>query len=319
MVNRIEFIDIAKGVTILLVIVGHVSTLPSLMKGTIYSFHMPLFFMLSGYFLKINENVKSLAKRMVSTVLLPYVIVAVLIFLVKNVECLYNDSPFDYISLLSICGVCWRFDGMIVSVGAIWFLVVLFWSKIFALVALKQRRRIIYLIGMATLSILISHYFHILFPFGLQQALPCSLFVLFGFICKEKKYFFIKIPARLIFIMLLSLLPFMKCLGVATRANSYRLGFVSIMASCYIVWVLIMAIKSFSETDYKLLKYLKYFFSWCGRMSLIILSVHSVEARFFAYNNPNYFIEIFVRVSCVLILSWLCIKVGIVKKLFNIK
>lgn len=48
--KRIEFIDVAKGITILLVIVGH--TIPEgLMRTLIYSFHMPLFFFFKWIFL----------------------------------------------------------------------------------------------------------------------------------------------------------------------------------------------------------------------------------------------------------------------------
>ena len=49
--NRIDFIDIAKGIGMFLVIVGHVETY-DFINRMIYSFHMPLFFVLSGFFLK---------------------------------------------------------------------------------------------------------------------------------------------------------------------------------------------------------------------------------------------------------------------------
>jgi len=54
--TRLEFIDRMKGIAILLVIVGHIIQFNNLDGGTnnklfnlIYSFHMPLFFILSGY------------------------------------------------------------------------------------------------------------------------------------------------------------------------------------------------------------------------------------------------------------------------------
>lgn len=46
---RDRSIDAAKGIAIILVVLGHVCTgIPWLVKW-IYSFHMPLFFMISGY------------------------------------------------------------------------------------------------------------------------------------------------------------------------------------------------------------------------------------------------------------------------------
>ena len=54
--NRLESIDRMKGIAILLVIIGHIIQFNNIDGGTnnkifniIYSFHMPLFFILSGY------------------------------------------------------------------------------------------------------------------------------------------------------------------------------------------------------------------------------------------------------------------------------
>lgn len=44
--RRIEWIDIAKGIGILLVILGH--TIALKYSKVLYTFHMPLFFLLSG-------------------------------------------------------------------------------------------------------------------------------------------------------------------------------------------------------------------------------------------------------------------------------
>lgn len=44
--NRLDYVDFLKGMGILLVIIGH--TINSVLRGVIFSFHMPLFFMTSG-------------------------------------------------------------------------------------------------------------------------------------------------------------------------------------------------------------------------------------------------------------------------------
>ena len=53
-VNRIEYIDTAKAVAILCVIIGHCYWIKCIPYGidAIYSFHMSLFFIVSGYFSK---------------------------------------------------------------------------------------------------------------------------------------------------------------------------------------------------------------------------------------------------------------------------
>lgn len=50
--NRIDMIDIAKGIGIILVVLGHCLPSDSYLRNIIYSFHMPLFFILSGLITK---------------------------------------------------------------------------------------------------------------------------------------------------------------------------------------------------------------------------------------------------------------------------
>lgn len=51
--NRIEYIDLAKGVGIILVVIGH--SISGIGYKFIYSFHMPLFFFLSGMCFSIEK------------------------------------------------------------------------------------------------------------------------------------------------------------------------------------------------------------------------------------------------------------------------
>ena len=62
--NRIHYVDAAKAIAIILVIIGHcywISVIPRL-GYLIYSFHMPLFFIVSVFFLK-NLTVKNAIEK----------------------------------------------------------------------------------------------------------------------------------------------------------------------------------------------------------------------------------------------------------------
>lgn len=61
-INRTEWIDCAKGITILLVIIGH--TIEGALRGAIFSFHMPLFFILSCITYKYSANGNQFLDRM---------------------------------------------------------------------------------------------------------------------------------------------------------------------------------------------------------------------------------------------------------------
>lgn len=69
--NRIEWIDIAKGLGIVLVVIGHVVT-TDMVHDTIFLFHMPLFFLLSGMVFKTNEAWLPCMKKKFLHLMVPY-------------------------------------------------------------------------------------------------------------------------------------------------------------------------------------------------------------------------------------------------------
>lgn len=72
--KRMDTIDIAKGIGILFVIFAHVNYTPEVLV-LIYSFHMPLFFILSGVLFKREkyESFRTFIKRRLNTLILPYI------------------------------------------------------------------------------------------------------------------------------------------------------------------------------------------------------------------------------------------------------
>lgn len=73
--TRIPWGDHAKAFAIVLVVLGHTNGLPTFATKLIYSFHMPLFFFLSGYLMKdryLQMNLARFFKRLWHTLLLPY-------------------------------------------------------------------------------------------------------------------------------------------------------------------------------------------------------------------------------------------------------
>lgn len=77
--NRIASLDTAKGIAILAVILGHYFQEFSPDKmNIVYCFHMPLFFLISGYCLSINKTFKDFAKSKIHRLLIPYAVTAVI-------------------------------------------------------------------------------------------------------------------------------------------------------------------------------------------------------------------------------------------------
>lgn len=76
--DRIRYVDIAKGIGMVLVIWGHIRE-TGLGNAMIYAFHMPMFFILSGMLFSKEKytSVGQLIRKRVHTLLIPYSIYSV--------------------------------------------------------------------------------------------------------------------------------------------------------------------------------------------------------------------------------------------------
>lgn len=101
--EKIETVTLAKGIAILLVVAGHFSIAEepawwSVTRDVIYRFHMPLFFLLSGYLFGIGEGPSTpyakLLKKKAGRLILPLVSITVLFLAVKNLSQLFVDLQF---------------------------------------------------------------------------------------------------------------------------------------------------------------------------------------------------------------------------------
>src|SRR5215213_9781223 len=82
MSKRIEYLDIAKGIGILLVVLGHndFEVISPFVQRMIYSFHMPLFFFLSGYFINASLPFWDFFKKRFNALMKPYFFTIFLIY-----------------------------------------------------------------------------------------------------------------------------------------------------------------------------------------------------------------------------------------------
>lgn len=142
--DRYAIFDYAKGIGIILVVYGHVARgvfnagLPidkdtySLVDSVIYSFHMPLFFFISGcFFLKSLEKrgALNLARSKVGTILYPYAVWSLLQGLVEFTLASHTNGD---VTMGQIFSLLWQ------PRAHFWFLYVLF--GVFLLAALLYRR-----------------------------------------------------------------------------------------------------------------------------------------------------------------------------------
>ena len=80
--KRITYIDAAKGLGIVLIVFGHIASNDAL-RQYIYSFHVPVFFFLSGMTYRLKEDLAGTWKKRMSRLYLPYLIfslISILLF-----------------------------------------------------------------------------------------------------------------------------------------------------------------------------------------------------------------------------------------------
>lgn len=97
-----NYIDYARFIGLFLMVLGHKKLLDSHFTSIIYSFHMPLFFILSGAFHK-ELGIKTILKKIFKTLLLPFLLIASS-FCVLYFFLLLRRNSIDFNYLLNVAG-----------------------------------------------------------------------------------------------------------------------------------------------------------------------------------------------------------------------
>lgn len=136
--KRLDYLDMAKGVGIILVVLGHSTYCNQNLLTILSSFHMPLFFIISGMLIMHKkEEEKSLMtslKKRAKTLLLPYITFSVIYLLVdfwylwKHPEVVNWDFIINAVlQFISLHGI-----------SVLWFLPTLFFAEILFLAVRKK-------------------------------------------------------------------------------------------------------------------------------------------------------------------------------------
>lgn len=86
--KRLVIVDVMKAICIISVIFGHIAQndgLDSIMQF-FYTFHMPLFFMISGYFINIeNKTISNYIISKARRLLKPYILACIILIVIKSI------------------------------------------------------------------------------------------------------------------------------------------------------------------------------------------------------------------------------------------
>jgi len=229
---RVEFLDFIKGIAIICVIIGHSGQGTSLHNLFVFSFHIPIFFIISGFLLAESNSITlrfgEITYKKFRRLLLPYLITGLIIFLLLIVINLFNvaitfysinhnlifsithsiDGYYPFILndvkqfLLTLCYGNGKevilLQSVIKPIGILWFLPSLFSAIIIFYFFLKLFEK--YSIAIQSIIIIILTFVgymigkYIFLPWSIDISLVSQIFMFSGYLMRKYMIYEKKAP-----------------------------------------------------------------------------------------------------------------------------
>ena len=288
--SRIRWIDIAKGITIILMIFRHMPNINPYLRGMIISFDMPLFMIINGFLIR-DYHVKRTFQRSVKSLLVPYAIIC----LIQALILMMTAPGIEQAGEAFFGGL----DDMIVgmskhstkflsygSVWLVWFLNCLFLARnLYVLIlSLTDKRfvlvRYLILMVVSAAGYLIGTYYAFL-PSSLDVAMYSVIFIAAGDILRrerllektEAKYYMLPLIVWVCF------LAVRRHIELGTREYPFVYGgAVSAIAGGICVLHLSRLVDRKMTRTAAIL-------NWYGKHSILLLGIHCIEMRFISWER----------------------------------
>lgn len=313
--------DIMKGFGILLVILGHWGGINKYLYNFIFSFHMPLFFILAGFFYKPKDTKNSLSKDF-KRLVIPYIFTCSLILLYQLALFFHNQNhaPLQHYLVASFWG-----NGSInhsslyfaktPSIGAIWFLLALFWSKNIYNIIPKNNKYLYGIVLILSITATILDRYVANLPFAILPGISALVFFAAGSYAKQNyvswKWLLLGIPIW-IYCIAFSGMSIVRC-----YYNCYPLDVIGGITGTCAVYLL-------SKTTYSFGTLISCAFTWLGKNSLAILCFHllvitipiiSIICKYSSLDN--YWIKTILFFFLPIFLTFLSRQIPFTRKIFG--
>ncbi|MCD8322113.1 MAG: acyltransferase family protein [Oscillospiraceae bacterium] len=281
--TRIAWIDVAKGICMISVIVGHLGVTE--INNVVYSYHLTAFFILSGYMMKKTELNGDYLNKLFKKLMIPYFLTCLCVMLMDVLNQLYFSSTSiesvtaviskDLIRSFMASGTYTSLGSVEIGsrIGAVWFLPALFFASIFTQSILKKFSSSMHRLVIACLLLLvavISARF-IWLPFSIQSAMFSVILLLLGYELRQRQELFRSLmnwKKCLIF-----LAAFLVFLRLQTTKIYYVTASMDDILLALISGICMSLVVLYCAQHMEWAKPL----AWIGRNSLIYLCVHLFE------------------------------------------
>jgi fucose 4-O-acetylase-like acetyltransferase len=326
--KRNDTLDIAKGIGMVCIIAGHMGISP--ITHLVFVFHVPLFFIISGYFLRMDNSVDFLKKKS-RQLIKPYIITSVLICLfdlafrsaakiILGIQFSAADIAKRWaLSMLYGSGTRTDFFNLqIPSIGTLWFLLALLWALLITNYIGSKKHGIIWIILIAVAGILTSRYTWLMW--SVQAGAVAAVFILLGWYARQKEWNTLIVNRPIVntvsFVLLCFsiFLSYYKGEGVMALVQCrFPRGIIDFIGAVNGSVLVLNISKWISEHSDKIKKLL----CIMGKYSLIVLCAHSIELNAFPWGTIEGMIGENMVIKCLyfifaflakIIWALLCIK-----------
>lgn len=337
--KRVQYIDIARGIAILCIILGHQGI--SEINHVVFTFHVPIFFLIAGYFSNNKLSLVDFIRNKSRSLLVPYlctciltIVFALILDFIQGGDVIYTLKEWILAALYG-AGDTYYEPFYIKQIGALWFLWAMFWGSIFMRISLEMSTiiRPLFILGLFVLGYWTSHYMF-WFPLSIQAGCCATLFIYIGYLAKKSENIYYQLPHEVKTIsVIMSIILF---LDFVFNFKSFWLvhcdigrGVIDIAGSicaCYLLLLLSQKIEKRCKRLTSILAYL-------GKYSLIVLCVHILELNVFPWGiikghfmsglgveelQARYILT-FVKVLCIVCVAFVCSKIKFIKKMFGLE
>lgn len=300
--KEIEYMNVAKAIGIILVVVGHsfAEKSTSSIRSFVYLFHVPLFFIISGYFFNekyIKDPISLIIKR-IKTLLIPFFYWSTIFLIFHNLffmVYIYSDKiavfrevvmrKYSTFEILKKFIALFAFKGSEVLLGAFWFLPCLFFTvMIFLVLRIAVSKFFINRVDVFTMfacllcfifgNILIACNVNIpVVPYDLRLFLVTTFLYCIGFFYKKYeshvKFNYLLFIASSCMLILVNEINLVKIVSIYSVVGSLKKSLLFLVVTpllgSYFVLYLAKIICRYR---------LSIFFNYIGKNTIIILALH---------------------------------------------
>ena len=206
--KRLDYIDVARGLGMICIILGHLGN--DQINRVVYTFHVPIFFLISGFFISNKQDIKTFCKKRAKSLLVPYVAAAAVLIVLGAIESMFIGISWYgadtwFASMTSGAG-SWGLAALYGAgtttevtfgnraIGAIWFLWAIFWGSLLLRISLSFNKWVRPFFAAALFAAAVISKNYIWLPFSLQPGMCALLYMYIGWLIWQVKDVVSKVP-----------------------------------------------------------------------------------------------------------------------------